>query len=621
MVLPLVLLAALFMGCSRSGIDPVVQESRHQAAHPGPVRSDDMPPFHVIDDPIESFNRGAGVFNEGMLRYFIHPFHRVYRLLFPEPVREHLGKFGYNLAFPKRFVTTALQGKFRGTWDETNRFLINTTIGIAGIFDPATKWGIPTHEEDFGQTFGGWGMGPGFFFNIPVLGPSSGRDVLGTLLDIPFDIAFWAGGGIFFNLNDLSFHSDKILKQIESLEDPYPLLRDAWAMNREVEVLDFVIQDVQGDPDETLGAVFLTPRCPRFWFRGKTRTVRIPWTGKKFPYTVWPQKNQSPMLVILPGLGSHRSTESTVALAEMAFRFGYTPVVISSTMHPEFMTLAGSGPYPGYIPLDCTDLSGVLGLIHEDLHDRYPGRFRHASLMGISMGAFQALYLSAMEIRGDLGNLEFMRYLAINAPKSLAYGVGRLDDFYHAPLNWEPPVRAQKMRETIYKALGLKGGGEIATYSKLPITRVESEYLIGLNFRLILKDLIYASQQVEDSRILSCDPGSFRREPCYDEIRDFGFSDYMERFSMPWLMTDAQFPDTMEKLLDQFDLEVIEDELRNNDRVRLHVNENDFLLRPSDIEWMEDVFEERLIRFPAGGHLGNLYIPEVQDRILGSLSN
>jgi ABC-type transporter lipoprotein component MlaA len=614
-------LAVLCAGCSRSRVEPVSADGP-LASDPALIGQDElvagsMPLFHAINDPIERVNRGMDGFNVTFFRWLIYPLNRGYRILFPEFIRKRISKIGYNLAFPKRLVNTASQGKFRGTLDETNRFLINTTIGIAGIFDPATKWGIETHREDFGQTFGYWGSEPGFYFNLPFLGPSSGRDALGALFDLPFDLAF--AYRLFFKFNELSFFSDQFLTLLDSQEDPYSLIRDGWALDREKDVLDFEIENMEGDPDETLGAIFLTPQNPRFWFKGETRKIKVPWTGRKFPYTFWPQKGESAILIILPGLGSHRSTSSSVALAEMAHRNGFTPVVVSSTMHAEFMTRAGSGPFPGYVPQDCQDLARILALIHEDIHKRYPGRFSHASLMGLSMGAFQTLYLAAMEIRGELGDLEFARYLAINAPRSLAYGLGRLDDFYNAPLNWNSTIRGKKIRETIFKALTL-GRGELSASSQLPITRFESEFLIGLNFRLILKNMIYVSQQAENSGILQCDTGSFRREPCYDEIREYGFKDYAIHFAMPWFISDPEYPETREQLLERMDLQFIENELRSNDRIRLHINENDFLLRSRDIEWMEDVFEERLIRFPGGGHLGNLHIPEVQDRILESLS-
>ena len=98
--------------------------------------------------------------------------------MLPQPVRDSIEKFGHNLAYPVRGVNSCLQGKWHGAWEETKRFGTNTTVGLLGFFDPATTYGIGRSDEDFGQTFGHYGSGTGFYLTLPLVGPTNGREPL-----------------------------------------------------------------------------------------------------------------------------------------------------------------------------------------------------------------------------------------------------------------------------------------------------------------------------------------------------------------------------------------------------------------------------------------------------------
>ena len=122
-------------------------------------------------------------FNKGLMTDVIKPTSRVYRFVVVKPVRTGIGNFGQNLTYPGRLINNLLQGKWSGARDETYRFVCNTTVGVAGFFDVATKWKIPKSDADFGQTFGQWGWKPQFFIMLPVYGPSNERDTVGLAAD------------------------------------------------------------------------------------------------------------------------------------------------------------------------------------------------------------------------------------------------------------------------------------------------------------------------------------------------------------------------------------------------------------------------------------------------------
>ena len=136
-----------------------------------------------VPDPLEPFNRVMWDFNKGLMTDVIKPTSRVYRFVVVKPVRTGIGNFGRNLTYPGRVINNLLQGKWSGARDESWRFVCNTTVGVAGFLDVATKWKIPKSDADFGQTFGQWGWKPQCFLMLPIYGPSNERDTVGLAAD------------------------------------------------------------------------------------------------------------------------------------------------------------------------------------------------------------------------------------------------------------------------------------------------------------------------------------------------------------------------------------------------------------------------------------------------------
>ncbi len=134
-------------------------------------------------DPYERPNRAVYGFNKGVDRVVVRPASQVYGHVLPKPVREGVHNVSYNLAVPGDVVNGVLQGDVNHAVENTFRFLINSTLGIGGIFDPATSIGVPGRQTDFGETLYTWGVPEGAFVQVPVLGPSTVRDTTGTVVD------------------------------------------------------------------------------------------------------------------------------------------------------------------------------------------------------------------------------------------------------------------------------------------------------------------------------------------------------------------------------------------------------------------------------------------------------
>ena len=141
-----------------------------------------------VNDPIEPLNRVFFEFNEFFQGLLLRPVTEMYRLFIPKPVRTAIGNALDNLNSPIVLANDILQGEGTRAYETTSRFLVNSTLGVAGLFDVADELGIEEHSEDFGQTLAVWGLGEGFYLVLPFFGPSSPRDALGKhVVDGYFD--------------------------------------------------------------------------------------------------------------------------------------------------------------------------------------------------------------------------------------------------------------------------------------------------------------------------------------------------------------------------------------------------------------------------------------------------
>ncbi len=214
-------------------------------------------------DPFEDFNRAVFDFNEALDAVIFLPLAKIYRALFPKPVRDTFRNFMRNINAPFIFANDVLQGEGERAGMTLSRFLINTTLGVVGLFDVATGIGVPHHEEDFGQTLGVWGVEEGVYIVLPILGPSTVRDGFGKVGDAFINPLNYAGAAgkdvekIFFGhpryLADFLFGvrllegidtRERLIEPIELLKkdplalDYYTLIRSIYLQRRKKEILN-----------------------------------------------------------------------------------------------------------------------------------------------------------------------------------------------------------------------------------------------------------------------------------------------------------------------------------------------------------------------------------------------
>jgi phospholipid-binding lipoprotein MlaA len=223
-----------------------------------------LPPNHVKNpqDPWESWNRGVYQVNDKLDRAVALPVAKAYVHHVPGGIRASVSNFFANVTTPGVMVNDALEGKFKNAGSDLGRFLMNTLIGFGGLFDPASSAGLDRNYADFGLTLGHWGVHPGPFFELPILGPSTVRDGLGKVPDyylrptsyIPDD---WIVGYVLWLPDAIDTRAALLPLQptIDQAFDPYAVIRDAYLSRRAYLVSDGKISPsselVDPDADES----------------------------------------------------------------------------------------------------------------------------------------------------------------------------------------------------------------------------------------------------------------------------------------------------------------------------------------------------------------------------------
>ncbi|MEP9411995.1 MAG: VacJ family lipoprotein [Candidatus Brocadia sp.] len=202
-------------------------------------------PYIYVKDPLEPFNRAMFTFNDKAFHYFFKPIYTGYNSMVPEKARVSVRNFYTNIKMPVRFFNCLFQANFKGAGTEMLRFVINSTVGVAGFFDPAkSKFHIEKQDRDFGQTLGKYKMESGTYFVWPFIGPSNTRDTIGLLGDGALNPITWIsfffltpieslGNYSYDTINDVSIDKGNTYESItKPAIDPYIALQDAYTQNR-----------------------------------------------------------------------------------------------------------------------------------------------------------------------------------------------------------------------------------------------------------------------------------------------------------------------------------------------------------------------------------------------------
>ena len=326
------------------------------------------------------------------------------------------------------------------------------------------------------------------------------------------------------------------------------------------------------------------------------------------------QSRPAPLLFVLAGLGSNPYFGVAPYLASLFYREGFHVVILPSPMSWNFALSASRSGAPGYAPEDARDLYEVMQRTLTVLRDRHHVRAGSINFLAVSLGALEGAYLSVID--REERKIGIDRYLLINPPVDLAYAVERIDE-------WSALKRKfgrQKTQEIISQALAVvdtfanERRDTPAVFDRLArklagFKREEFQYLIAENLHRELAQLVYITQVIEDQKLLTAPNNDMRKQ--LEEAKDFTFTNYNRLIGVPrWRKQIGEAQADLDSFIERGSLAGIVDQLRDNPKVHILHNADDFLAERKSIAALKEALSDRMTLYPYGGHLGNLWYPE-----------
>ena len=211
----------------------------------GVLLSTAAPAAGEVHDPLEGINRRVFWVNDKLDTYLLKPIATVYDFILPSPIKIGVRNAIANLYAPVDIANNLMQGKVAGARNSAGRLVINSTLGLAGLMDTATEFGIEASREDFGQTLGVWGAGPGPYLVVPLMGPMNVRDGFGRVVDSPLRIwplfVDFKVSAIEFGVEVVSLraeHLDTVETIKETSFDFYAAVRNGYNQRRDAAIRD-----------------------------------------------------------------------------------------------------------------------------------------------------------------------------------------------------------------------------------------------------------------------------------------------------------------------------------------------------------------------------------------------
>lgn len=577
-------------------------------------------------DPLEGYNRIVQDFNQGVENAVVHPAAQVWRALTPDFLRTGLSNFSDNLGYPLRVVNHLLQGDLSASWNDTKRFAANTTAGILGLWDPATKWGMPRQDTSFGDTFAKWGIGKGCYLNLPILGPGTLRDAAGKVADFPLNIPRLLLSSDEATIVNAILEGNTITRSEASLYtlfstqyNDYELFKFSALVGLDPELKFKPVPKLEDpDPDDSFGILMLAPGKPEFFYKARQRKVKTA-DGSVVPYTCYPSRNASTLVVILPGIGSHRNSLEVAALAELFRGHGCDTLALSSTFTPDYFEGLSTDAPPGVLYEDAKLLAPVVDAAIADYREHYRiPEGQRCVMLGYSLGGLNLLHLVAAQKRGTVAPLPVDRYLAINPPFDPQEALRTVDRMAAIPESWgsdeECNTRVETMVDRLSIWMGQCLGGEQP--APMPVTREESRYLMGIYMRARQVATLQALERRSPSGVFQENPRAyFHRNNFFAEALGFTYDDYINKILAAWYLRNGSETD-FDAMGAACRLDALTEELRDADNTFVFQNRNDFLINERDLEWYEGTFGSRCTLFDRGGHLGTMAMPEYQQALV-----
>ena len=348
------------------------------------------------------------------------------------------------------------------------------------------------------------------------------------------------------------------------------------------------------------------------------------WYASKFKFSFSKQKNKkAPLIFVLAGTGSDYSAIRVKFMQRIFHDAGYHTIAISSQMSQQFMISASTNAIPGMLIRDNEDIYKAMKLAYNKIKDQVD--VTDFYIMGYSLGGTNAAVLSYIDEKEKAFN--FKRVFMVNPPVELYDSAVKLDKYLDDYTGGKTEGIEKLLNTTLYR---LKGGltneyaniGADTIYNIVKgdiLSDAEKKAYIGLAFRLTSNDLNFISDFITKSHVYTKNPekvNKFTNMKEYFKAVNFAtFEDYVNKIGFPYYKKyNKDF--TIEDLKREASLRVIEDYLRTSPKIAAVTNADELILNEKDIDYLKDVFKDRLIIYPKGGHCGNMFYKENVDVML-----
>ena len=348
------------------------------------------------------------------------------------------------------------------------------------------------------------------------------------------------------------------------------------------------------------------------------------WYASKFKFSFSKQKNKkAPLIFVLAGTGSDYSTTRVKFMQRIFHDAGYHTIAISSQMSQQFMISASSNSVPGLLLEDNEDIYKAMKLAYNKIKDQV--EVTDFYIMGYSLGGSNAAVLSYIDEKEKAFN--FKRVFMVNPPVNLYDSAVKLDKYLEDYTGGKSAGIEKLLNTTLAK---IKGGltSEYANIGADTIYNIvkgdilsdsEKKAYIGLAFRLTSTDLNFISDFITKSHIYTKNPEKVDK---YTNMKEYfkavnfaTFEDYVNKIGFPYYKKHNKDL-TTEDLKEKASLRVIEDYLRTSPKIAAVTNADELILNEKDFAFLKDVFKDRLIIYPKGGHCGNMFYKENVDIML-----
>lgn len=345
------------------------------------------------------------------------------------------------------------------------------------------------------------------------------------------------------------------------------------------------------------------------------------WYASKFKFSFSKQKNKkAPLIFVLAGTGSDYSAIRVKFMQRIFHDAGYHTIAISSQMSQQFMISASTNAIPGMLIRDNEDIYKAMKLAYNKIKDQVD--VTDFYIMGYSLGGTNAAVLSYIDEKEKAFN--FKRVFMVNPPVELYDSAVKLDKY----LDDYTGGKSAGIERLLNTTLARVKGGLTSEYANIGadtiyeivkgdiLSEAEKKAYIGLAFRLTSTDLNFISDFITKSHIYTKNPekvDKFTNMKEYFKAVNFAtFEDYVNKIGFPYYKKyNKDF--TIEDLKREASLRVIEDYLRTSPKIAAVTNTDELILNEKDIDYLKDIFKDRLIIYPKGGHCGNMFYKENVD--------